>query len=203
MKKIISIIIISYFLVNCKNNTVKDSLDSSNINEIVEAIIIQDSLNVLKNEKGSDIFCADLVKVKILHAEKNKKESVPLPPSNDFVLLDELINTKINGKLFFTNNDSITLLMQNSNPQKIRICNEIFYKINSTTSEKLKERRNKNNRPFSFYEMSIPLFSLDREKAYVQIGHYCGRLCGSGKAIYLKKINGKWKIIDIRSTWIS
>jgi hypothetical protein len=44
--------------------------------------------------------------------------------------------------------------------------------------------------------MTIPLFSLDNQKAYVELGYYCGTLCGYGEAIYLKKINGKWTIVE-------
>jgi hypothetical protein len=51
--------------------------------------------------------------------------------------------------------------------------------------------------------MTIPIFSLDNQKAYVELGYHCGTLCGYGKAIYLKKVSGKWIIVKKFRTWIS
>ena len=51
--------------------------------------------------------------------------------------------------------------------------------------------------------MTIPLFSLDGNKAYTQLTYGCEGLCGNGKAIYLKKINGKWNIIDTFRIWMN
>lgn len=205
MKKIFLLIVFSIFLVNCKSKNEENELYVSKIkeiNEIVKTIIAQDSLNVSKNEKESNMFCVDLVKLNIEIQEKRKDGIKTIPIPFNSVLLDNLLNRKINGEMFFSKKDSLTLIEQNSNPYKIRIDSEIISKINSTTREKELEKRKKGNL-YRFYEMNIPIFSLDKNKAYVELGYHCGSLCGSGKAIYLKKINGKWKIIDIWQTWIS
>ena len=75
-------------------------------------------------------------------------------------------------------------------------------KINQTTKEK-EINKKKMGKPFDFYEMTIPIFSLDNQKAYLELNHHCGGLCGGGTSIYLRKINGKWKIVDKRQTWMS
>lgn len=205
MKKIFLLIMFSAFLVNCKSKNEENELYASkikDINEIVKAIIVQDSLNVSKKGKESKMFCADLVKLNINVPEKRKDGIITIPIPFNSVLLDNLLNRKIKGEVFFSKKDSLTLIEQNSNPNIITIDSEIISEINSTTREKELEKRKKGEL-YRFYEMNIPIFSLDKNKAYVQLGYHCGGLCGSGKAIYLKKINGKWKIIATWRTWIS
>lgn len=52
--------------------------------------------------------------------------------------------------------------------------------------------------------MTLPVFSKDNKIAYVELNHYCsGGLCGSGQAIYLKKLNGRWVVSFKRMTWMS
>jgi hypothetical protein len=46
---------------------------------------------------------------------------------------------------------------------------------------------------------------FDKEKKFgiLDGGFYCGRLCGQGFRIYIKKVNKKWIIDKIEGTWIS
>lgn len=46
---------------------------------------------------------------------------------------------------------------------------------------------------------------FDKEKRFgiLDGGFYCGRLCGQGFRIYIKKVNKKWIIDKIEETWIS
>ena len=60
------------------------------------------------------------------------------------------------------------------------------------------------HKPFDFYQMTLPVFSKDNKIAYVEFNHFCsGGLCGSGQAIYLKKLNGRWVVSFKRMTWMS
>ena len=104
--------------------------------------------------------------------------------------------------MFFTSKDSLCLLQQNLNPKKLKIDKNFAEKLNLTTKEEELNKR-KTDRKYNYFEITMPIFSLDKNKAYLEINHYCGGLCGSGKSIFLKKINGKWKIIDKWRTWIS
>lgn len=194
-------------ILSCKNSKVETDFEASkikDINQIVETIIIEDTLDVLKNGKDSRMLCEELTKLRIYIPEKAKKGEIypPLPPPPPFgnVSIESLLHY---GKIgLFNVKDSLTLVNQNSNPQIFKIDKVLFDKFNLTTREKEIGKKN-TKESFDFYEITIPIFSLDNKKAYVELSHYCGRLCGSGKAIYLKKINGKWKIIDSWRTWIS
>jgi hypothetical protein len=208
MKKLILILIVSLSFIKCKNINNETEFEYSqitDINDVVNAVILEDSLNVLKNRKESEMFCEELIKLDIYIPEKIKdNEPIPPPPPPSFndISIENLLYYKIENEMFFTSKDSLCLLRQNLNPKKLKIDKNLAEKINLTT--KIKEiNKRKIGKPYSYFEMTIPIFSLDKNKAYLELNHYCGSLCGSGKSIYLKKINGKWKIVDKWRTWIS
>lgn len=204
MKNII-LIITFLSLLSCKNSEEKPEFEVSkvkDVNEILKTIIIEDSLNVSKNGKDSRMLCEELIKLNIYIPEKTKDGKIPPPPPPSFnnVSIEDLLHYRKSG--FFSSKDSLHLLKQNSNPQKFKIDQVLFEKINQTTKEK-EINKKKIGKSYNFYEMTIPVFSLDNQKAYIELNHYCGSLCGNGISIYLKKIHGKWKIIDKWKTWTS
>lgn len=206
MKKPILYIVLIFVFCSCQNKKEKTSIASEqikDINEIVEAIIIQDSLDVFSKSEDSTMFCSELRKLKInIPQKKDSKDFILLPPLSGGIYITQLVPSKIKGQTFFSSKDSLYLLEQNSNPDKLKIAKSIVEKLNTTTIEKTKIRR-KNGQRSRFYEMTIPIFSADKQNAYVELDYECGGLCGSGQAIYLKKINGKWKIIVQWENWIS
>lgn len=206
MKKPILYIVLIFAFCSCQNKKEKTSIASEqikDINEIVEAIIIQDSLDVFSKSEDSTAFCSELRKLKIhIPQKKNSEDFILLPPLSGGIYITQLVPSKIKGQTFFSSKDSLYLLEQNSNPDKLKIGKSIVEKLNTTTIEKTKIRR-KNRQRSRFYEMTIPIFSADKQNAYVELDYECGGLCGSGQAIYLKKINGKWKIIVQWQSWIS
>jgi len=206
MKKIFIIIFIFLLFANCrKNKSEFDNSEIQDINEILKIVILEDSLNVLKSESESEMFCENLVKLDIYTPEKRKgNEPIPPPPPPSFndASIENLLIFKIENQIFFTNKDSLFLLEQNLRPNELKIGKEIIEKINAT-SKKIEQEKKKIGKPYTYYEMTIPVFSKDNKKAYLELNHYCGYLCGSGKSIFLKKVNGKWKIVDKWRTWIS
>lgn len=46
---------------------------------------------------------------------------------------------------------------------------------------------------------------FDKQKKFgiLNAGFYCGRLCGQGFRIYIKKVKDKWKIDKVEGTWVS
>ena len=206
MKKIFVIVFVCLLFANCKNYKSKfDNSEIKDINEIVKIVIIEDSLNVLKSESKSKMFCENLIKLDIYIPEKRKHNEPippPLPPSFNNVSIENLLYYKIDNEIFFTSKDSLFLLEQNLKPKELKIENEIIEKINAT-SKKIEQEKKKIGKSYNYYEMTIPVFSKDNQNAYLELNHYCGYLCGSGKSIYLKKLNGKWRIVDKWRTWIS
>ncbi|KQB39922.1 hypothetical protein RC62_606 [Flavobacterium aquidurense] len=194
MKKLVLYTVVILAFCNCQNKKETKNINPENIkdiNQIVEAIIIQDSLKVFSKSEDSIMFCSELRKLNIYIPPSNNPDYI-LIPRLDGMYITQLIPGIIKGITFFSSKDSLHLLDQNSNPEKLRIEKNIITKLNSTTIEKIKIRR-KNKKRSRFYEMTIPVFSVDRKCAYVQLDYQCGGLCGSGQAIYLKKIKGKWQ----------
>ena len=205
MKKTFFYILISLNFLSCKNpneNIEFDDFKENEIFDIVESIIIQDSLRIIKNGKDKRYLLESLKKLVIIIPEKEKSgiETIPLPFFNN-VEVKNLVGRKINDKIFFTEKDSLNIINQNENPENLKLHQRILNKINSISYEEAKPKYNKEN--LDLYEMSIPIFSSNNKKAYVQLNNHCGSLCGEGIEIFLEKINGKWKIIYKQRTWVS
>lgn len=52
-------------------------------------------------------------------------------------------------------------------------------------------------------KMSNPVFNSDLTMACIYSEIFCGGECGGGTIIFLKKVNGKWKIEGQRQLWVS
>jgi hypothetical protein len=75
-------------------------------------------------------------------------------------------------------------------------------------SEFPKDRMKFWNTKYSFVFLGVVNFSRiefdkDRKFGVLEGGFTCGRLCGNGFIIYIKKINGKWIIDKTEGTWVS
>ena len=46
-------------------------------------------------------------------------------------------------------------------------------------------------------------FDKKQENGILEVGFICGRECGYGNKIYIRKVKNKWKIIKMERTWIS
>ena len=46
-------------------------------------------------------------------------------------------------------------------------------------------------------------FNERHDQAFVYVARNCGGLCGSGGYVLLKKINGKWEIVNEQNMWLS
>jgi len=103
------------------------------------------------------------------------------------VFPNNLNNTELKNYMVFQNNDK----------RVFKISDENLSKINVTPDN-----------PFNINTISIPIFNVNREFAYVEVTHYMkppGFDTGSGGCDYyiLQRINGIWKIIDNNLVWIT
>ena len=146
MKNIIFYIFIILTFCNCENKKENYNLSTGeikDINEIVEAVIIQDSLGVFSKSEDSIMFCSELRKLNIYIPPKKTNDDFVLLPKQDGAYITNLIPTKIKGISFFSSKDSLYLLKQNSNPKKLKIEKTIADKLNVTTIGKVEKRRKK------------------------------------------------------------
>jgi hypothetical protein len=54
-----------------------------------------------------------------------------------------------------------------------------------------------------FMQVGVPAISDDGNEAFIHYSHACGGLCGTGWLVYLRRVDGKWKIEHQVMLWIS
>ncbi|HKR82666.1 MAG TPA: hypothetical protein VJS37_00755, partial [Terriglobales bacterium] len=62
------------------------------------------------------------------------------------------------------------------------------------------ERKFPNN--LGYIAVSHIGFNLTKSEAIFYIDHFCG-LCGGGGYVVMRKMNGKWRVAEQHSTWVS
>ncbi len=78
----------------------------------------------------------------------------------------------------------------------------VKYKKN-IDGDKIFNRLEKDFKVRSYMIFSEPIFTKNQEVVIFSSNLYCGSLCGIGHKIAMKYVNGKWKTIYIKKTWIS
>jgi hypothetical protein len=63
------------------------------------------------------------------------------------------------------------------------------------------ETRFPNN--LGFFVVSRVGLNLNKTEALLYFERFCGGLCGGGKYVLLRKVDGVWHVVDHRSTWVS
>lgn len=74
---------------------------------------------------------------------------------------------------------------------------------NNIDGDEIFNRLEKDFKVRSYMIFSQPLFTKNHEVVIFTSNLYCGSLCGIGHKIAMKYVNGKWKTIYIKQTWIS
>ncbi|OKL39745.1 hypothetical protein [Pontibacter flavimaris] len=173
-------------------------LTEQDINEVIHAIVVQDSLFYGKSSDiplSTDLFRLDLY---FPDATLNGQDPPPVPWKSNFY---ELIG--LHGKTSpFTVQDSSYLLFQYEKLQGFVLDRGIYRNIHFTTWEE-QEPKLRAQEHTAFYELSIPLFSADKTKVYVEMNYRCYKLCGYGKEYVLEKTNGKWIVVKKSVKWFS
>lgn len=216
MKKLIVLLSIISLTFSCKKREEKMVIEQpepieikeisdeeiNEINLIVEAIINYSKLDLLKSDKNSeDILLEFLIKIPI-DLDENNSEEIKLPPIPGHIYISKLIGNRFEDKVYFSSEDSLYILQQNTYANSIKIAASILEKVN--TKESIKDKiKNNSDLYFGEYEISIPILSKDKQTAYVELSYFCGALCGNGSILILKKNDGKWKIVEDIFTWIS
>jgi len=193
MKKLLFITYI-LLLLSCtnKHNPRFPIPSKPDIDGVVQAIILQDSL-LIQNIPLS----IDLRKLKIYHA----KTKLPPPPHLHVVDIKHLLPSSYYKQGFFNRKDSTYLIFQNNVLKSYILNKNSFGKLKFTTTAE-QEKQGSTYEFAHYFDMSIPFFSLDQKKAYVQLDRICPR-CGAGYIIILEKKNGNWRITNRTMTWIN
>jgi hypothetical protein len=160
--------------------------DGKDVNSIVQAIFAHDSLPVYKDEDFKDtVINGCVIKQAVLAIDTNlvklyviKSDTSRPMPFSHLGPISTLIRSDIKGEKYFSVADSSYLMFQNDNFKRFSLSTSDFPKINTKTH-------------FGCIRLSIPIFSKNKDVAYVELSS------GSGTNGYvLKKTNANWIVVQ-------
>jgi len=204
MSKNLILVLFSLIIISCKQkNKFVLNENASEIDKIILSVITEDSLKVIKNNNENNVVIEYLEKREIIAPKPIPEDSLIVIIEENKLMINDLFEFwQIEKSKGFDKKDSLYLLSQNTNPDSLRISNNLLNKIEHLKLSKTLNEIKKGNHK-KYFTFTIPIISKDKTKAYVESGYHCGGLCGSGRAYFLEKIDGKWKVIAKWRTWIS
>jgi hypothetical protein len=114
-------------------------------------------------------------------------------------------------KIISKNSPNDTLIKIITDSSKVYVLD--FKRIKLNGKFKLKnihefDERNIFERDYKFnfsgvFEVSGIKFDKKKENGILDVGFTCGRLCGYGNTVFIKKVKNKWRIVKMEPTWIS
>jgi len=107
--------------------------------------------------------------------------------------LEKLVNQK--ASYHIQKVDSAYFIFQIHNLHHLKIDTIGILNAKFTSATLILKKTRKERFAFFYNEMSIPLFSLDGNHAYVTVESYFGVTEDDEYAFILRKTNGKWKIV--------
>jgi hypothetical protein len=205
MKNIILLFVLTLLSCNTKKN--EDLIREKESIIIIQTLIEEKGLEMVsdfRTEKELPI-CLNLKKVIVktkcfAETKANDKITVIKFPEKSFtnqaeVCIEKIYKSRPINNSFFLKNDSLNIVNQNETFKAFKIPKSItqkFKTVELTKSLKITEK---------YIQFSIPLFSKDNTKAYLEFDHYSDNENSYGNSIYLEKVNGKWKIKYIERNW--
>lgn len=201
MKKISTFLIL--LIVSCNKNdcTTNERIRKIETDKIIETFLEQ---KYIGNSKDFYVVCTSFKKLKIntesLYAEPTKKTTIRLPPhlprilENTEVYIEMLTNANLKGKKIFKIKDSVNFVEQNNCFFNYTLPKNIAGKIKTIPVSKIENATD-------YILFSIPIFSEDNKKAYIEMECYPKEL-PYGLSVYLEKKDNVWKVIDTKTIWV-
>ncbi|MFN3968762.1 hypothetical protein [Flavobacterium sp.] len=178
-------------LISCNGERRNESVSlptEDDINDVVKTIVFDKGFHIASENFRSPI-CIELNTRKIVDSRKKAKEypTSPIYRIDTLAMSDLIGNPNLPVKDFFKEKDWEFIKLQNKkNVQKLSP--KMFGNLKFTTVNIKHEDW--------YYHFSVPIFSSDLKKAYLQ---YCGIYFDNrndGTEIFLEKKNDKWEIIE-------
>ena len=204
MKNILLLFVL--ILLSC-NNKKKNLIRQKESINIIQTIIDLKGTEMVKDiSTESELpICLNLKKIIVnnkcfVETKTNDKIIIVKLPEKTFtnegeVCIEKIYKSKPIENIFFLKNDSLNIVNQNETFKTFKIPKSIIRKfktIEKTKNVKVAEK---------YIQFSIPIFSTDNTKAYIEFDHYSNNDNSYGKSIYLEKRNGKWNIKYVEANW--
>lgn len=180
-------LIIALFAITSACNHVQKRVDKhvgfSETDKIIEAVILQDSLPVIKQKKHQSqafIISSSLYRTYVINKRDrtNRQQNV--------VLLSHLLQDR-----YFQRSDSLFLFSQNDRPATDSISRIFQKRLNLPKSTPATGPEDDIVKEYVF---CIPIFSKDGKTAFVTVTNYCSH-CMSTDSYFLEKSHDEWKLV--------
>ncbi|MGG5576127.1 hypothetical protein ACPDHL_02145 [Myroides sp. C15-4] len=205
MKNILVLFILTLLSCNSKNR--EELIREKESIHIIQALLEENGLEMARFfcvEKKIPI-CLNLKKIMVntrcFDKTKTNEEIVEKQlPEKSFTNLGGVCIEKIYGSRsfdnsFFIKNDSLDIVKQNETIKAFKIQKNITQKFKTVElTERIKIDE-------TYIQFSIPIFSKDNTKAYLEFDYYSVNEDSFGISIYVEKVNGKWKIKYTARNW--
>ncbi|MDI5899506.1 hypothetical protein [Flavobacterium yafengii] len=205
MKNILLLFLLTLLSCNTKKN--EDLIRKKETLNIIQTLIKQNGLDMVRDfptQKELPI-CLNLKKVIVNNkcfeeTKANDKIIVVKLPEKSFtnqgeVCIEKIYKSKPIDNSFFLKKDSHNIVNQNETFKTFIIPKSITQKFKTVELTKKSKTTEK------YIQFSIPIFSKDNKKAYLEFDKYTDNENSYGNSIYLEKTNGKWKIKYIERHW--
>ena len=206
MKQLSILIIVMMF--GCGSKDCQEELRKAETINIIKDLLEQKEMNFVSDfpSKEELPICINLKKVIVKtncfeELPKKRVVTITLSPKKTYITKDEICVELIYMSKpikdgFFLVKDSSDMVHQNECFQSFTIPKSMLK--NHKTVEYSKET----TRAEKYIQFSIPIFSKDNKKAYLEFDHY-SRPDSYGYRLYLEKVNQKWIIKDVQRGWNS
>ncbi|MEM0544034.1 hypothetical protein WFZ85_15650 [Flavobacterium sp. j3] len=183
------------FLISCngKKRNEANSLPTENdINEVVKVIVFHKGFHFVSENSITPISIELKNRIIIDKRKKAKEyEESPFHRKDTLAMSDLIGNTNFPVKDFFKKEDWEFIKLQNKKVIQ-KLSPKMFGNLKFTTVNKKHEDW--------YYYFSVPIFSSDLKKAYLQYSGIYEDYCNDGTEIFLEKKNDKWEIVG-NSFW--
>lgn len=221
------LLILLIFVSSCKKKQTELEFEKSVMTEIfpslVDSICVDCRILFLPMPLGKSIFDennnyigSDTSKIKV-EREKWERELVKIKNDTSKIIIafdSKIKRNQYNVKEDFEKHFSGAKIFESKKEQileydfdfkKIKIKNKFVLK---NISEFPKGKGEIWKAKYNFIFSGVVFFTriqFDKDKKFgiLDGGFACGRLCGQGSRIYIKKVNNKWVIDKIEGTWVS
>lgn len=196
-------LILAFAFLSCKQNQPKVIALTDTIKLVPNPIddsTIYEFINFVANDKNEKHF--------VLRGDKVLDKPFL---DNDYYLIDSLKKDSI-----FSEDDIKFLEVQLQSEKNFTINPELFNGKEIIPKDTLVKFRSGPEGRWTFWEnyrkkygeagycnITLPLFSKDRQKVIISTSYSCGGTCGQGGVFIYQKVKGKWKQIKELSWWIS
>lgn len=205
MKNILLLIIV--FLVSCNSEKSQELIRQRESINIIQTLIKEKGLEMVREFRSDNklSICLNLKKT-IINArcfedtKANNKLTLVKFPEKSFtnlveVCIEKVYKSKPINNSFFLKEDSLNIVNQNETLKELKIPISITQNFKTVELTEILKVTKK------YIQFSIPIFSEDNTKAYLEFDYYSDNERSFGKSIYLEKTNGKWKIKYIERNW--